>query len=72
MAMAVQQQPDDNDSEGVWRRPEEQGTGRDDGPTTTTVMAFEGSPSTRVRPDFCYLPVRVRASREGRCESSGR
>ncbi len=28
MAIAVQQQPDDNNSEGVWRRPEEQGTGR--------------------------------------------
>jgi len=28
MAMAVQQQSDNNDSEGVWRRPEEQGTGR--------------------------------------------
>ena len=28
MAMAVQQQPNDNDSEGVRRRPEEQGTGR--------------------------------------------
>ena len=28
MAMAVQQQPNDNDSEGVRRQPEEQGTGR--------------------------------------------
>ena len=28
MAMAVQQQPNDNDSEGVRRRPKEQGTGR--------------------------------------------
>ena len=28
MAMAVQQQPNDDDNEGVMRRPEEQGTGR--------------------------------------------
>ncbi len=28
MAMAVRQQPDDNNSEGVWRQPEEQRTGR--------------------------------------------
>jgi hypothetical protein len=28
MAMAVQQQPNDDDSESVMRRPEEQGTGR--------------------------------------------
>jgi len=28
MAMAVQQQPNDNDSEGIRRWPEEQGTGR--------------------------------------------
>ncbi len=28
MAMAVRQQPDNNNSEGVWRRPKEHGTGR--------------------------------------------
>ena len=46
--------------------------GGDDSSTTTTVRAFGGSPSTRVNsPDFLNLPVRVRASQEGRRESSG-
>ena len=97
--MAERRQPDDNDSEGDWRRPEEQEKGRRREPNNDNSEGVWRQPvaqgkqpgfrrSARERAsvargtlrelraindrDIADLPVRMQASREGRCECSGR